>query len=100
MFKSGRNEILLATGNDLQERKRLLVRDADALVVLPGGPGTWDELWEMACARHVGFHSMPIVCVNVDGYYDNFRVILDRAHEEELLYKHPREIVHFEETPG
>jgi len=73
VFGRGGAELLLATGNDLQERKRLLVRDADALVVLPGGPGTWDELWEMACAGHLGFHSMPIVCVNVDGYYYDFR---------------------------
>jgi len=40
----GRAEILIARGNDLQERKRLLVEGADALVVLPGGPGTWDEV--------------------------------------------------------
>ena len=91
--------ILIAKGNDLQERKKLLVKDADALIVLPGGPGTWDELWEMACARHIGFHSMPIVCVNVEGYYDTFKAILKRAHEDELLYKDPHEIVHFEETP-
>ena len=63
-----------------------------------GGPGTWDELWEMACSRHIGFHSMPIVCVNVDGYYDNFKDMLSRAHDDELLYKHPDEILHFEET--
>ena len=37
-------EIIIAKGNDLQERKRLLVEGADALVVLPGGPGTWDEV--------------------------------------------------------
>lgn len=35
-------EIIVAGGDDLQERKKLLVEDADALVVLPGGPGTWD----------------------------------------------------------
>jgi predicted Rossmann-fold nucleotide-binding protein len=40
----GSTEILIARGNDLQERKRLLVEGADALVVLPGGPGTWDEV--------------------------------------------------------
>ena len=40
----GRHEIIIARGNDLQERKRLLVKGADALVVLPGGPGTWDEV--------------------------------------------------------
>jgi uncharacterized protein (TIGR00730 family) len=37
-------EILVAGGNDLQERKRLLVEKADALIGLPGGPGTWDEV--------------------------------------------------------
>jgi predicted Rossmann-fold nucleotide-binding protein len=37
-------EILVAGGDDLQERKKLLVENADALVVLPGGPGTWDGM--------------------------------------------------------
>lgn len=37
-------EILIAGGKDLQERKRLLVKDANGLIVLPGGPGTWDEV--------------------------------------------------------
>lgn len=37
-------EILVAGGKDLQERKKLLVQKCDALVVLPGGPGTWDEV--------------------------------------------------------
>ena len=49
-----KHEMLIASGNDLQERKRMLVDKADALIVLPGGPGTWDELWEMACARGIG----------------------------------------------
>jgi predicted Rossmann-fold nucleotide-binding protein len=40
----GVHEIVIARGNDLQERKRLLVEGADALAVLPGGPGTWDEV--------------------------------------------------------
>ena len=42
---------------------------------------------------------MPIVCVNVDVYYDSFKAILSRAHDEGLLYSHPRDILHFEETP-
>ena len=37
-------EMIVAGGDDLQERKKLLVQGADALVVLPGGPGTWDEV--------------------------------------------------------
>ena len=37
-------EILVAGGSDLQERKKLLVRDCNGFLVLPGGPGTWDEV--------------------------------------------------------
>jgi predicted Rossmann-fold nucleotide-binding protein len=45
-------EILVAGGDDLQERKKLLVRNADALVVLPGGPGTWDEVSQVGLQLH------------------------------------------------
>mmetsp|Transcript_27754 Transcript_27754/g.39018 ORF Transcript_27754/g.39018 Transcript_27754/m.39018 type:complete len:304 (-) Transcript_27754:171-1082(-) len=91
-------EIIVAGGNDLQERKRLLVEGADALVVLPGGPGTWDELWEMACAKQLGLIDIPIVCVNVDGYYESFRQMLQRADDDRLIYFAPDDIVHFEPT--
>jgi hypothetical protein len=91
--------MLVARGKDLQERKRLLVENSDALIVLPGGPGTWDELWEMACARNIGLADMPIVCVNTDGYYDSFRAMLERAHTERLTKLRPDEILHFEDGP-
>lgn len=91
-------EMLVAGGSDLQERKRLLVDKADALIVLPGGPGTWDELWEMACARQIGLSKLPIVCVNVDGFYEPFRIMLERAGEDQLLQLEPSHIVHFERS--
>ena len=93
-----KREILVAGGPDLQERKKLLVQGADALIVLPGGPGTWDELWEMACARGIGLSHLPIVCVNVDGYYEPFRQILERAYREKLTKHAPHELVHLEDT--
>jgi uncharacterized protein (TIGR00730 family) len=96
--KGPKREMLVARGKDLQERKRLLVDKADALVVLPGGPGTWDELWEMACARGIGLTNIPIVCVNCDGFYEPFREILARAYNDKLTKLQPHEIVHFEPT--
>ena len=101
VFKQGRDEkveLIVVGGKDLQERKRMLVQDADALVVLPGGPGTFDELWEMACAKQIGLIKMPIVCVNVNGYYDSFKNMLERAHMDQFLYKLPSDILHFEDT--
>lgn len=88
-------EILVAGGSDLQQRKKLLVEKAEGLIVLPGGPGTWDELWEMACARHLGLIDLPIVCINVNEYYTPFQQILHRAYEDELIKLQPHEIVHF-----
>ena len=93
-----KHELLVAGGNDLQERKRLLVEKADALIVLPGGPGTWDELWEMACARGIGLSTIPIVCVNCDGYYEPFHEMLVRAYNDRLTKFLPHELVHFEAT--
>ena len=91
-------EILVAGGSDLQERKKLLVQQCEGLVVLAGGPGTWDELWEMACARHLNLNQLPIVCVNVDGYYEPFAEMLEKAYEDQLIKLKPEEIVHFAST--
>lgn len=88
-------EILVASGKDLQQRKKLLVDKSEGLIVLPGGPGTWDELWEMACARHLGLIDLPIVCVNVNDYYEPFKEMLHRAYDDELIKLMPHEIVHF-----
>jgi predicted Rossmann-fold nucleotide-binding protein len=46
-------EILVAGGSDLQERKKLLVRGCNALIVLPGGPGTWDEVRFSCISSHL-----------------------------------------------
>jgi hypothetical protein len=52
----------------------------------------------MACARNLGLTKLPIVCVNVDGFYDPFRLMLQRAWEEKLTKLQPHDIVHFENT--
>jgi hypothetical protein len=68
-------------------------------VVLPEGLGTWDELWEMACARKLGLgHSLPICCINVNHFYQPFMDILQRAYEDRLLEQKPHDIVHFVNT--
>jgi len=98
VFNGAKRQMLVAGGKDLQERKRLLVDRADALIVLPGGPGTWDELWEMACAKGIGLSNLPIVCVSVDGYYEPFASMLQRAYDDQLTKLQPHEIVHFVDT--
>jgi len=91
-------KLYVTGGSDLQERKKVLMQNADCLCVLPGGCGTWDELWEMACGRSLGFVDMPIVVCNVDGFYSPFREIMVRAFEEKLLYQEPDAILRFEDS--
>ena len=56
------------------------------------------QLWEMVCAKNLAFNDMPIVCVNVNGYYEPFRAMLDRAYSDKLLRNKPETILHFEPT--
>jgi hypothetical protein len=49
----------------------------------------------MACARQLGLVSLPIVCVNVDNYYQPFRDMLDRSYQDDLIRLKPSEIVYF-----
>jgi hypothetical protein len=48
------DELVVAQGNNLQERKRLLWETCDCVVVLPGGTGTWDELMEVRMGGREG----------------------------------------------
>ena len=52
----------------------------------------------MACARNLGIIDMPIVCVNVNGFYNDFQSMLQRAQQDDLLYHTPQHILHFEDT--
>lgn len=53
-------------------RKQMMVDRADAFVVLPGGIGTLDELCEVLTWKQLGIHDMPIILLNVNGYWDSF----------------------------
>lgn len=55
----------------MHERKRYFTDLADGFIVLPGGVGTMDELWEAISWAQLGYHKDPIGLLNVAGYYDD-----------------------------
>ena len=65
---------------------------ADAFVVLAGGPGTWEEFWEVAVERQIGTHHRPLALINTDGFYDGFLEQTRRGHAEGFLYGPPEEL--------
>jgi hypothetical protein len=87
---------IVVGGDSLADRKRGLLENAEALFVLPGGPGTWDELWEVITERQIGFSRMPIVLLNVDGFYDGSIDQLQVAYEQGITYLPPEDLLHVE----
>jgi uncharacterized protein (TIGR00730 family) len=53
----------------MHERKRLMADHCDAFIALPGGIGTFEELFEVWSWRHLGYHERPIGLLDVEGYF-------------------------------
>lgn len=71
---------------DMATRKRLLAQMALGVVALPGGVGTFEELFETMTNRKLGFFNAPIVILNVNRYYDPLLQLLQAAEEEGFSY--------------
>lgn len=56
--------------DNMHQRKAMMAEHADAFLALPGGIGTFEELFEVWTWRQLGYHNKPIGLLNVDGYYD------------------------------
>lgn len=69
----------------MHERKAKMLELADAVVALPGGFGTLDELMEALTWLQLGIHTKPCIVVNLMGYYDGLLAFLDRAVQEGFL---------------
>ena len=67
---------LVITGS-MHERKRVMAERSDAFAILPGGIGTLDEMFEIMTWRHLGLHDKPVFLVDIDGYWQPLRVLLD-----------------------
>ena len=66
-------------------RKRMMAERADAFLALPGGIGTFEELFEVWTWRQLGYHDKPIGILNVAGYYDRMMDFLASSVKEQFL---------------
>lgn len=60
----------------MHERKKVMLMNADAVVVMPGGAGSLDEFFEVLTWRQLGLHQKPIVLLNVAGYWDPLKTLM------------------------
>lgn len=69
----------------MHTRKRLIGELADAFVILPGGFGTLEELFEVLAWQTLKLHAKPVVLLNVAGFYDRMLEFLDVCEQEGML---------------
>lgn len=69
----------------MHARKHTMLELADAVVALPGGCGTFEELLEAITWKRLGLFAGPIAVVNQDGFYDPLLALLDRAVDERFM---------------
>jgi uncharacterized protein (TIGR00730 family) len=69
----------------MHERKAKFLENIDALIALPGGTGTLEELLEAITLKRLGQFTKPIIILNTNGYYDPLIQMLERCVEEKFL---------------
>jgi uncharacterized protein (TIGR00730 family) len=77
----------------MHTRKALIGERADAFIALPGGFGTFEELFEVLAWQTLKLHAKPVLLLNTNGFYDKLLGFLDHCVEEGMLKAKNREIV-------
>lgn len=70
---------------DMPERKRRMIEGSDAVISLPGGSGTMEELFEVITMKRLGQFLGPIILLNTRSYYDRLAEFLDNAVRERFM---------------
>ncbi|OWY05630.1 Rossman fold protein, TIGR00730 family [Thioclava sp. F1Mire-8] len=77
----------------MHERKKVMFMNADAVVVLPGGAGSLDELFEVLTWRQIGLHEKPIFLLNTEGYWAPLGSLIDHIIEQGFADPSLRELL-------
>ena len=77
----------------MAERKERMLNLADGFIVLPGGLGTMDELFEALTWGQLGIQSKPVGLLNVNGYFDSLIRWVDHAEHEGFMRPHHRRLL-------
>lgn len=93
----GLTELLVVS--DMHERKQTMAKLSDAIIALPGGCGTLEELLEVITWKQLGLYLNPIVILNTKGYFNPLIDMLKRAVDENFMRKQHMDIWAVADTP-
>ena len=69
----------------MHQRKMLMAERSDAFLALPGGIGTFEELFEVWSWRQLGYHDKPLGLLNIAGYYDALLAFLTSSRDQGFM---------------
>lgn len=84
---------------NMHQRKQKMADLSDAIIALPGGCGTLEELLEIITWKQLGLYLNPIVILNTNGYFDPLLAMLQRAVDENFMREQHGAIWHVASTP-
>ena len=84
----------------MHQRKQMMAERADAFVALPGGIGTFEELFEVWTWRQLGYHDKPVGLLNVGGYYDRLLSFMGQAVEEGFVPPAQHQLLQVADDPA
>lgn len=88
----------LIVTEDIHQRKKMMYDLCDAAVILPGGYGTLDELFEMLTWNQLNIHSKKILMLNTAGFFQHLYAHLEKMEADEFLYNHVEQRIIFCDT--
>lgn len=90
----------LIISDDMHERKRKIYSISDAALILPGGFGTLDELFEIVTWNQLTIHDKQIYILNSGGFYDHLIRHIETMKAEGFLYEEAIKRIHMISTPA
>ncbi|HMO31977.1 MAG TPA: TIGR00730 family Rossman fold protein [Lacibacter sp.] len=85
---------------DMHTRKKRMYELCDAALVLPGGNGTLDELFELLTWNTLQIHNKPIFLLNSNGYYRHLAAHMEQMYRQEFLYEPPADRMLMVDNPA
>jgi uncharacterized protein (TIGR00730 family) len=89
----------MAVVPDMHSRKKMMYERCDAVIVLPGGFGTLDELFEILTWNQLKIHDKKIYILNSEGFYNHLQKHISQMYKEGFLTGEPVEKIFFCSTP-
>jgi uncharacterized protein (TIGR00730 family) len=89
----------LAIVPDMHTRKKMIYDRCDAVIVLPGGFGTMDELFEILTWNQLKIHNKKMYILNSDGFYNHLQKLIETMRKEGFLQIDLLEQIYFCSTP-